>query len=117
MKGAFRFPMIKIEGGGGGESPDPAVFCPANGYLPPYTYFESPIEVTTVSDESIVFILDTEINVRFDSIYIGSDTICNLKYNFYDENGGFLETRTQTIGLGAVTFQLTKLSRILLQGL
>jgi hypothetical protein len=32
-KGAFRFPMIKVDGGGG-ESPDPAVFCPANGYIP-----------------------------------------------------------------------------------
>ncbi len=97
-KGAFRFPMIKVEGSG--EGPDPAVFCPANGYLPPYTYFESPIEVTTVSNESIVFILDTEINIKFDSLYIGSDTICNLIYNFYDENGVFLETRTQAIGSG-----------------
>ncbi len=33
-KGAFRFPMIKVEGGGG-ESPDPAVYCPANGYNTP----------------------------------------------------------------------------------
>ena len=35
-KGAFRFPMIKVEGGGG-ESPDPAVFCPTNGYEIPGT--------------------------------------------------------------------------------
>lgn len=27
-KGAFRFSMIKIDGG---ESPNPAIYCPANG--------------------------------------------------------------------------------------
>lgn len=35
MKGAFRFPMIKVVSGGGGENPDPAIYCPANGYVDP----------------------------------------------------------------------------------
>ena len=35
MKGRFNFPMIKVvSGGGGGESPDPAIYCPANNYHP-----------------------------------------------------------------------------------
>ena len=35
MKARFNFPMVKvINEGGGGENPDPAVYCPANDYHP-----------------------------------------------------------------------------------
>jgi len=81
-KGAFRIPLYN----GGTSNPDPAIYCPANGYLPPYQYFESPIEVTTVYDESIVFILDTDITNIFDKFYIGADTTGNYIFSYYDEN-------------------------------
>jgi hypothetical protein len=59
--GAFRFPMIKIEGGGG--DPNPAVYCPANGYIiDPDIYipeFEIPVEET---DEKIVLIVSSEMD-------------------------------------------------------
>lgn len=95
MKGAFRFPMIKVEGG---SSPDPAVYCPANGYLPPYEYFESPIEVDVVSNESIVFILDTEQNSVFKNFIVESDISSPKKFSFYDEDNNLLDEQTTSTG-------------------
>lgn len=59
MKGAFRFPMIKVEGGGG-ESPDPAVFCPANGFIPDPEIIQIPIPIPELSEDSVIFICNTE---------------------------------------------------------
>ncbi|HCY40430.1 MAG TPA: hypothetical protein DHV48_03615 [Prolixibacteraceae bacterium] len=84
-----------------GGSPDPAVYCPANGYLPPYTYFESPIEVTTVSSESIVFILDTDIGFVLDKMTVGSDISCNVIFDFYDETDTLIGSGSQAVTGGS----------------
>ena len=85
-------------GSGGGESPDPAIYCPANGYLPPYEYFESPIEVTVVSNESIVFILDTEMSTIFKNMALNNNISSPKKFSFYDADGNLLQEQTTTTG-------------------
>ncbi len=58
-KGAFRFPMIKVEGSGG-ESPDPAIYCPANGFIPDPSMYIPPANVTVPGSnpESIIYLVD-----------------------------------------------------------
>lgn len=53
MKGAFRFPMIKVEGG---SSPDPAIYCPANGYIPDPTIYYPPIAIPDPDPQEIILL-------------------------------------------------------------
>lgn len=53
-----RFYFKPVAAGGGGSNPDPAVYCPANGYIPdpridPYV---SPVDIGTPSSEEIILL-------------------------------------------------------------
>lgn len=55
-KGAFRFPMIKVEGG---SSPDPAIYCPANNYIPdPNGPYVPPVIIPEPSSQEILLLCD-----------------------------------------------------------
>ena len=55
MKGAFKFPMVKVESGG--EAPDPAVYCPAHGYTqPPEVPWVSPVVTPEPNDQQILLV-------------------------------------------------------------
>ena len=58
-KGAFRFPMIKIEGG---SDPDPAIYCPSNGYIPDPEIYIPPVILPELITESIIFICNAAVD-------------------------------------------------------
>ena len=58
-KGVFRFPMIKVEGG---SSPDPAVYCPAAGYIPDPEILHPPIPLPETTPESITCICNASVS-------------------------------------------------------
>lgn len=92
-KGAFRLPLY-ISEGGGGESPDPAVYCPANGYVNPTpAYVPDPaIPVVTPVDGSVVLICST--NAGGNLAFVVNVSSGLVKYEIYGYGGTLLTSGT-----------------------
>lgn len=105
VPGKFIFPMIEAGGAippGYIDTTDPEALYNAcvitGGFLPPYEYFEPPIEVTVVSNESIVFILDTDMSTVFKNMALNNNISSPKKFSFYDADGNLLEEQTTATG-------------------
>ncbi|WP_372776801.1 leucine-rich repeat protein [Mangrovibacterium sp.] len=96
-KGKFNFPVIKIEGSGGGSSPDPAVYCPANGYIRDPEEWNPPIVVPEITTESLTFICDAskgdwDFYSRGWDLSINESETPNYLYEIFDENGTLVDS-------------------------
>jgi len=93
MKGAFRIPVYQ---GGGGGNPDPAVYCPINGFIPDPEVFRPQFPIPESSDESLIF-------------------ICNAVYGNWDlSTRGWQHIRNNTGGSYAFVYELYDMSANLL---
>ena len=96
-KGAFRFPMIKVEGGG---SPDPVIYCPANGYIPDPTIYIPPVVMPETTTESITFICNAAIanwrceTNRFKFVKGGGGSF--YLYELFDNTATLIDSWTST---------------------
>lgn len=94
MKGAFRFPMIKVEGG---SSPDPAVYCPANGFIPDPEILHPPIPLPETTPESIICICNAAIGGWRASSHnygLSRGSGSAYRYTIYDNTGTQVDTFT-----------------------
>jgi len=90
--------MIKVEGGGG-ESPDPAVYCPVNGYiLDPSIYTENPIITETPRPPANQIRLIAIDNGSLNNIYFRCTVSNNGKYvvTVTGKDGAIVNTQTST---------------------
>lgn len=104
MKGAFRFPMVKVEGGG--ESPDPAVFCPLHGYIPdPAIYTPPPGLVPPDSiSESVIYLVNTSnTKIWYGPVFIRNASSV-LLYEIFSLDGTLLDSFTSSLNSQSFEF-------------
>jgi hypothetical protein len=94
MKGAFRFPMIKVDGG---SNPDPELYCTANGYIPDPANVQPPIPIPPSETDSIIFLCDKRNGGTFGNNWYQitkSNTLESLKVEVFNELGALVYTYT-----------------------
>jgi len=97
MKGAFKFPMIKRSGG---DSPDPAVYCPANGYVNPNDPIQPWIEYPYTEEKGFVKILEFQTNSPNNKTFDPSINNSNRSYNLgWDCSEDFIITGVSTFSI------------------
>jgi hypothetical protein len=98
MKGAFRFPMIKVDGG---SNPDPELYCTANGYIPDPANVQPPIPIPPSETDSIIFLCDKRNGGVFDNnwwLVTKSSSTQSLKYEVFNELGVLVHSYTHISG-------------------
>ena len=96
-KGAFRFPMIKIEGGG---SPDPVIYCPANGYIPDPEIYTPPVVLPESTTQSITFICNASVGNWKCNTYnykLVKYTAGSYLYELFDNTGTLVDSWTSGV--------------------
>lgn len=81
----------------GGSSPDPAIYCPANGYIPDPEILHPPIPLPETTPESIICICNAAIGgwkaaTHKYRLFKGSGTA--FRYTIYDNTGTEIDTFT-----------------------
>ena len=105
-KGAFRIPVYQ---GGSSSNPDPAIYCPGNGYIPDPAVPHYPFPIPESTPESLIFICDASLgNWNAATTYLqrmykdsGSD---NFLYEIFDTNGDLDDSFTSNADYVNYTF-------------
>lgn len=92
--------QVKPYSDGGGENPDPAVYCPANGYIPDPEVLHPPVPLPESTPQSIICICNASIGGwkalthKYNLIKTGSDPYL---YELFDSNGDLIDSWTSAV--------------------